>query len=229
MSTESLMSTDGDREFEALLEYLRVNRGFDFSTYKEPSLMRRIDKRMTTVGVDGYSNYADYLEVHPEEFGHLFDTILINVTAFFRNPPTWQFVSSEIIPRILQHKRNEEMIRVWSAGCASGEEAYSLATLLAEALGWEQFTRRVKVYATDIDEEALAEARHAAYRVERVKDVPPELLDKYFELAGDRYVFNQELRRCVIFGRHDLIQDMPISRIDLLACRNTLMYFNTET
>ena len=120
-------------------------------------------------------------------------------------------------------------LRVWSAGCASGEEAYTLAMVLAEMLGPTEFRDRVKIYATDVDEEALTQARQASYTEREVRGVPPELLERYFEPTGGRYVFRKDLRRSVIFGRNDLVQDAPISRIDLLVCRNTLMYFNAET
>ncbi len=216
-------------EFEQLLEYLRRSRGFDFTGYKRASLMRRVNKRMHLVGATSYSNYTDYLEVHPEEFARLFDTILINVTAFFRDPSAWEAVSSLVIPRIVAGKRPGDPIRVWSAGCASGEEAYTLAMVLAEALGIEAFRERVKIYATDVDEEALARARQATYTAREVQAIPQDLLAKYFEENNGRYTFHKDLRRSVIFGRHDLIQDAPISRIDLLSCRNTLMYLNTET
>ncbi len=117
---------------------------------------------------------------------------------------------------------------MWSAGCATGEEAYTLAILLAEAFGEEEFRRRVKIYATDADENALAVARQGTYDARQVEGVPAELLEKYFERSGSRYVFRNDLRRCLIFGRHDLIQDAAISRLDLLVCRNTLMYFNSD-
>jgi two-component system CheB/CheR fusion protein len=224
------MNVEGDNnEFEQLLEYLRRSRGFDFTGYKRTSLMRRVNKRMNTLAITSYAGYTDYLEVHPEEFGRLFDTILINVTAFFRDPSAWQAVQEQVTPRILAGKRAGDPIRVWSAGCASGEEAYSLAIVLAEALGIEAFRDRVKIYATDVDEEALARARQASYTAREVAGVPAELLAKYFEENNGRFAFHKDLRRSVIFGRHDLIQDAPISRIDLLSCRNTLMYLNTET
>ena len=135
----------------------------------------------------------------------------------------------EIVPRILENKRPEEPIRVWSAGCASGEEAYTLAMVLAEPLGADAFRSRVKIYATDVDEQALTIARHATYDSKRVEGIPPDLLDRYFERQDGRYTFRKDLRRLVIFGRNDLVQDAPISRIDLLVCRNTLMYFNAAT
>ena len=214
-------------EFTKLLDYLKVSRGFDFSAYKVSTLMRRIQKRMRDAGVNSYSEYTDYLEVHPTEFGPLFDTVLINVTSFFRDPPAWQHLADHIIPRLLEGSADRP-VRVWSAGCASGEEAFTIAMLLAEAVGEEGFKRRVKIYATDADEGALAAARQGSYSLAQVEGVPPELLEKYFDVVNDRHVFRSDLRRCLIFGRHDLIQDAAISRLDLLVCRNTLMYFNAE-
>lgn len=218
--------TNANPEFEALLDYLRRTRNFNFTGYKRPSLMRRVQKRMELVGIKTYNDYTDYLEVHPDEFAQLFNTILINVTAFFRDPAAWDYLSRELIPQIIEHQ--PKVIRVWSVGCASGEEAYTLAMVMAEALGVESFRDRVKIFATDVDEEALSHARQASYTPNEVAAVPPDLRDKYFEQVGSHYLFHRELRRLVIFGRHDLTQDSPISRINLLVSRNTLMYFNTD-
>ena len=218
-----------DVDFENLLQYLRNNRGFDFTGYKRSTLMRRVTKQMQYLNIETFANYQDYLEVHPDEFKALFNTILINVTAFFRDPLAWEYLAKEIIPNIIKNKQKNEQIRIWSAGCASGEEAYTLAIILAEILGIDDFRHRVKIYATDIDEEALNQARQASYSARNIHAVPLELRDKYFDLSNEKYIFQQDLRRAVIFGRHDLLQDAPISRLDLLVCRNTLMYFNSET
>lgn len=217
-----------DAKFEHLLEYLRQNRGFDFTGYKRPSLVRRVAKRMEMVNVENFADYVDYLEVHPEEFAVLFNTILINVTSFFRDPLAWKFLAESIVPRIMSGKGPDEPIRIWSAGCASGEEAYSIAMIMAEKLGKKDFRQRVKIYATDADEQALAVARQATYTAKEIQPVPEELREKYLDTAGARYSFNIDVRRSVIFGRHDLMQDAPMSRLDLLVCRNTLMYFNAE-
>jgi two-component system CheB/CheR fusion protein len=217
------------QEFETLVEYLKNNRGFDFSGYKRSSLRRRIGKRMQTLHIERYGDYLDYLEVHPEEFIQLFNTILINVTGFFRDMAAWDCLQTEVLPGLIAGKQPHEPIRVWSAGCASGEEAYTLAMMFAEALGLESFRQRVKIYATDVDEEALMQARQASYSTRDLQPMPPELRSKYFEEVGHRFVFRSDLRRAVIFGRHDLVQDAPISHLDLLVCRNTLMYFNAET
>jgi two-component system, chemotaxis family, CheB/CheR fusion protein len=215
-------------QFEALLAYLKTSRGFDFTAYKRSSLMRRVLVRMQTIGAQGFAAYLDFLQVDPEEFTRLFNTILINVTSFFRDPANWEYLREQVLPELVGPPKSADPIRVWSAGCASGEEAYSIAMLLAEALGMEAFRERVKIYATDVDEEALSHARHAAYGPRAADDVPAPLLERYFDRQDERYVFNKELRRSVIFGRHDLIQDAPISRVDLLICRNCLMYFNSE-
>ena len=213
---------------ETLLDYLHRTRGFDFSGYKRSSLARRIERRMQMVGIEAYAEYLDFLEVHPDEFQLLFNTILINVTGFFRDSAAWTALATHL-PQKVASRAKEKPLRIWCAGCASGEEAYTLAMLLAEALGPEQFARRVKIYATDVDDEALATARQGVYGAKAVENVPPELLEKYFVRSGAGWSFQKELRRAVIFGRHDLVQDAPISRIDVLACRNTLMYFNVET
>ncbi len=218
-----------DPSFEALLEYLKQIRGFDFTGYKRPSLKRLTSKRMQRVGVNSFSDYLDYIQVYPNEVNHLFDTLLLNVTTFFRDAPAWEVIQNDIIPRIISIKQNKDPIRAWSAGCASGEEAYTIAMILAEVLGAETFRERVKIYATDLDDEALAQGRLAIYSAKALQNLPEELRNKYFDTAGTNYMFRPDLRRCVIFGRHDLTHDAPISRLDLLVCRNTLMYFNSET
>ena len=217
-----------DLDFENLLQYLRINRGFDFTGYKRSTLMRRVTKQMETLNIDSFGNYQDYLEVHPDEFKNLFNTILINVTAFFRDSSAWDYLAKEIIPNIIKNKPKDGLIRFWSAGCASGQEAYTLAIIVAEILGVEEFRQRVKIYATDVDEEALTQSRQASYSAKNIIEIPLGLRDKYFDIVNKNYIFRQDLRRCVIFGRHDLLQDAPISRLDLLICRNTLMYFNSE-
>src|SRR5262249_33561725 len=154
--------------------------------------------------------------------------LLINVTGFFRDPLAWQALREHVLPELLSAKSARRPIRVWSAGCATGEEAYTLAIVLAETMGVEDFTSRVQIYATDPDDDALAEARAGVYAERQVAEVDEELRRKYFEANGTKYAFRRDLRRQVIFGRNDLTRDAPISRVDLLVARNTLMYFNAE-
>jgi len=218
-----------DTTLDALLEFIKETRGFDFTGYKRSTIQRRVAKRMAGVGADRYDDYVDYLELHAEEFAELFNTLLINTTGFFRDPQTWDFLAEEIAPQLLATRAPDSPIRVWCAGCASGEEPYTVAMVLAGVMGDPAFRERVKIYATDVDEEALDQARHGAYLPRQIEDVPPDALERFFERTDQRYVFRKDLRRSVIFGRNDLVQDAPISRIDLLVCRNTLMYFTAET
>src|SRR3954471_21301124 len=220
---------------------LKHTRGIDFSGYKRSTLRRRIGRRMAATGAETLADYRDYLEVQAEEYGLLFDSLLINVTAFFRDQPAWEplrsegvpqptgeTLRSEVVPQLLAEKPPTAPIRVWSAGCATGEEAFTLAIVLAEELGVEAFRERVKIYATDLDERALQTARTGTYDDRRLEDLPADLLEKFFEPGDGVRTFRRDLRRQVIFGRNDLTCDAPISRVDLLVVRNTLMYFNAE-
>lgn len=168
-------------EFEALLDYVRRNRGFDFTGYKRSSLMRRVNRRLQIVGIESYDSYLDYLEVHPEEFNYLFNTLLINITSFFRDQLAWEYIQTEILPRIIGDRDSNAPIRVWSAGCASGQEAYTMAIALTEVLGIDQFRERVKIYATDVDEEALNQARQAIYQERELAGLSPEQIQQFFE------------------------------------------------
>jgi two-component system, chemotaxis family, CheB/CheR fusion protein len=219
------LSLEAGQDFETLIEYMRESRGVDFTGYKRTTLVRRVAKRCQELGIDNFPAYLDYLQVHSDEFQMLFDRILINVTEFFRDQPAWDYLAENIVPKILA---SPGAIRIWSTGTASGEEAYSAAMVFCERMGPELFLRRVKIYATDIDEEALGKAR-TGYFAKDLESLDSGLRTKYFEALGSRFVFRASLRRALIFGRHDLMQDAPISRLDLLICRNTLMYFTAET
>ncbi len=223
-----MSASETDPSFEGLLEYLKKDRGFDFTGYKRSTLLRRTRKRMEEVGIGEFGEYHEHLETHPDEFTQLFNTILINVTSFFRDPEAWDALARELLVRVVERKQGGEPIRIWSAGCASGEETYTLVIMLAEMLGVERFREQVKIYATDVDQEALAQARYGSYAAADLEAIPAEVRERYFERAGERLTLRADLRRYVIFGRHDLVQDAPISHLDLLVCRNVLMYFNAE-
>jgi two-component system, chemotaxis family, CheB/CheR fusion protein len=224
-----MTATAPETTLDDLLNFVKATRGFDFTGYKRSSLERRVTKRMEDIGAESYDAYIDRLELHPEEFAHLFNTILINVTGFYRDPQTWDYLADEVIPELVQRRPQDALLRVWCAGVASGEEAYTVAMIFAGVLGEKGFLDRVKIYATDADEEALQQGRAATYSAKAVESLPQGALDKFFERTDQRFVFRKDLRRSVIFGRNDLVQDAPISRIDLLVCRNTLMYFTAET
>jgi len=222
------LSEAGERGLRALLDKLSGTHHFDFREYKEPTLVRRIRSRMSQVHVGSFETYGHFLDQHPEEYVALFNTILINVTEFFRDPEAWKIVADELIPRIVSGSGPSRSIRIWSAGCSSGEETYSVAMLLAEHLGKGMAEYLVKIYGTDLDEEALATARQAIYRLDQIKDVPHPLVEKYFTRDGQLYRVRRDLRRWCIFGAHNLTQAPPLSHIDMLVCRNVLIYFTSE-
>lgn len=211
-----------------LLSYLIQVHQVDLTGYKRPSLMRRTLVRMQKVRVEHYQGYLDYLQQHPDEVRHLLSTIYINFTYFLRDRPAWAYLADQVIPQILSNKASNEPIQVWSAGCASGEETYSLAMLLIEALGVEQFQQRVQIYGTDVDPDAILQARQGRYSAHAVESIPPALQARYFESRNNFYDWRQEFRHSINFQLHNLLQDPPLPHIDLLVCRNLLMYFTTE-
>lgn len=217
-----------DPAFARLLDKLSTAYNFDFREYKTASLVRRIRARTQQVRAETFDAYIEYLDGHPGEHVSLFNTILINVTTFFRDPEAWKVLVDTVIPRLIADAAESRSVRVWSAGCSSGEEAYSIAMLMAEHLGDREAHFNVKIYATDVDEDALAHARQALYRGEDLKEVPNELLDRYFVREGQAYRFRREYRRWCIFGRHNVAQDPPLSHVDLLVCRNVLIYFTSD-
>jgi two-component system CheB/CheR fusion protein len=226
-STDSTDSTDVTG-LEDLLAYLKQVQQVDLRGYKRPSLLRRIRLRMWDVKVEHHQDYLDYLKQQPDEITHLLNAVFINFTSFFRDRRVWDYLENELIPKIIASKAPNEPIRIWSAACASGEETYSLAILLAEALGIEQFQQRVRIYGTDVDSEAILQAQKGCYYSYAVEAVPPDLLEKYFERTAEGYRWRQQLYHPIIFRTHNLIQDAPLTCIDLLLCRNMLMYLTSE-
>jgi two-component system, chemotaxis family, CheB/CheR fusion protein len=216
-----------DVSLKELLQELAEQRGFDFRGYKRTTLERRFRKRMFELSIGEYAQYGEYIRKNPEEIDKLLTTILINVTAFFRDPPAWEILRHEILPPLLTQLKPGSSFRAWSAGCASGEEAYSIAIILAEFFGPRISEFDLKIYATDIDEEELTKARRAEYSTEAMRRVRAAWQEKYFH-GKDRLRVNREIRRLVIFGRSNLAHDAPISHVDLLVCRNVLIYFDSE-
>src|SRR5213083_2341022 len=215
-------------DLRELLEKLSAQYNFDLREYKEVSLVRRIRARMTQVRAESVSAYSRLLDENAGEHVALINTILINVTGFFRDSEAWKVLAEHVVPRLVEDAADSRSLRIWSTGCSSGEEAYSIAILLAERLGAPAENYTIKIYGTDVDEEALTAARQAVYRTEQLKDVPDRLVDRYFTREGQLYRFRREFRRWCIFGSHNLTQAPPLSHIDLLVCRNALIYFTGE-
>ncbi len=214
----------------ALLVQVREQTGMDFSHYKRPTILRRLQRRMVSLGIRQLADYAAYLAHHPEEGAHLVASFLINVTEFFRDPAFYVALRERVLPELIAYARTQgNVLRIWSAGCATGEEAYSVAILVVEALGDELSQFAVQIFATDLDEDALAFARRGIYPIAALASVPEDLRARAFTLQLDgSYEIAPRIRALVTFGQHDLGQRAPFPRIDLVLCRNVLIYFTLE-
>jgi two-component system CheB/CheR fusion protein len=223
------VAEDEERVLTQFLDRVRERTGIDFSAYKRPTVLRRLQRRMVATANPRLRDYVRYTQRHPEEFQRLSSAFLIKVTQFFRDADLFDHLGSTIVPQLIEDSRPRgRELRIWSAGCATGEEAYSLAILVAQALGPEIESFTVRIFATDLDEEAISFARRGVYPAAAVGAVTPEILDRYFERDGDHYEVSKEIRALVVFGQHDLGQRAPFPRIDLALCRNVLIYFTGE-
>lgn len=213
-----------EHEISEILELLRAQTGGDFRDYKHNTLLRRIERRMTIHKLKDLSEYRDLLGKKPEELYDLHNDILISVTAFFRDADAFLALHQVMEDLLSQDKGNE--IRIWSAGCATGEETYSIAIMLAEYLGKRITDYKIQIFGTDLYDGVLSIARQGRYQKAAVADLEPRLLEKYFVHRDGTYQLNQAIRSMVLFARHDLVRDPPFSRLNLVACRNVMIYFN---
>ena len=217
-----------DRQFTTFLEQLRERSGIDFGAYKPPTILRRLRHRMAATGTDDLNAYVRHIQRHPDEYQRLISSFLINVTEFFRDPELFAHLRDEVLPSLLDQAKGRGELRIWSAGCATGEEAYSLAILVLELLGDDAEELTVRIFATDIDNEAIAYARRGVYPKASLRAIPPDYVDRYFTPLNGAYEINKRVRSLVVFGQHDLGQRAPFPRIDLALCRNVLIYFTPD-
>lgn len=203
-----------------LLEKIYHEKGWDFRNYKKSSIMRRVSKRLTCLDIHSYKKYCQYLNDTPHEYEKLFSNLTIKVSEFFREPEVFGELCG-----IIKTNFSETVLKVWCCGCAYGEEAYSAAILLSECLTPDA-VKHTKVFATDIDGEALDQARKAQYREESLKNVPPDILEKYFFKADGQYKVKYNIRNLVKFGVLDIVGSPSISGVQILFCRNLFIYFN---
>jgi two-component system CheB/CheR fusion protein len=219
-------------EREALarfLEDLRDRHGMDFRSYKEPTIMRRLKRKMAVTGHESLEEYARHLEEDPEEYRQLVSAFLIKVTEFFRDPELFEYLREEVLPGLIEEaRRSGRQLRIWSAGCATGEEAYSLAMLLTEVLGAEAGLFNVRIFATDVDEDAVNFARQGLYPPSALSPLSDEQIRRFFDHEGGQYVVKKPIRNMIVFGEHDLARRSPFPRIDLAMSRNVLIYFTNE-
>lgn len=211
-----------------ILLLLRSTTGHDFSQYKKTTIGRRIERRMSQHELGDTGVYARYLKNHPAEVHALFKELLINVTSFFRDTEAFDTLKQEILPRLFADKPEGYVFRVWVAGCASGEEAYSIAILLRELMDEMQREFKVQLYATDLDEEAIAVARAGLYPPNIAQDITPQRLQRFFTREEAGYRINKTIREMVVFAIQNIIKDPPFTRLDLLSCRNLMIYLEPE-
>ncbi|WP_298912366.1 chemotaxis protein CheB [uncultured Roseobacter sp.] len=208
-----------------LLQILLARTRVDFREYKQTTINRRIERRMIALGIDSHEDYTQFCRVNPNAVDALFKDLLISVTRFFRDKSEFEALK-ELLPALLKNKTNTPF-RVWIAGCATGEEAYSIAILLCEALGGAkvQLKDHVQIFATDIDKDALEVARKGVYGMAALNDIPKDLSDRYFIQQNDGIRVIDSLRSAILFSDHNVCQDPPFQKVDLLCCRNLLIYF----
>jgi two-component system CheB/CheR fusion protein len=207
---------------------LRLRTGHDFSNYKRPTLLRRIERRMNVRDLPDLTSYAAFLKQHTEESGALLKDLLISVTNFFRDKKAFEALELDILPNLFRDKNAEDEVRIWIAGCATGEEAYSLAMLVAERTMGIIDAPKVQLFATDIDEAAIMVACEGLYTLNDAADVSAERLMRFFTKEGDSYRIKREIREMVLFANHNFLKDPPFSRLDLVSCRNVLIYLNSS-
>ncbi|WP_052476516.1 CheR family methyltransferase [Cohnella kolymensis] len=217
-----------EEELGTLFSILKQASGVDFSVYKQASIMRRIQRRMGIQQFQYLKGYNHYLYNHSNEVTALQKDLLIGVTQFFRDPAAFAILSDKVLPTIFEQRGVEKQIRVWVAGCSTGEEVYSLAILIRKYMEEIEETFDVKIFATDLDKDSIQFASKGIYPEKIAENVPPEHLNAYFTRQGNEYKVNKEIRQMVIFAQHNLISDPPFTQLDLVLCRNLLIYLQLE-
>ncbi|OIR05637.1 chemotaxis protein methyltransferase [mine drainage metagenome] len=227
-ANEAAPSPAAENSLSRILMLLRSGTGNDFSLYKKSTIGRRIERRMSQHNIDDMDTYARYLKEHPPEVQSLFKELLINVTSFFRDPEAFVVLKQNILPELLKNKPEHYVFRVWVAGCATGEEAYSIAILLHELMGENEFDFKTQIYSTDLDDDAIAVARAGVYPPNIAQDVTPERLRRFFVKEDAGYRVKKEIREMVVFATQNIIKDPPFTKLDLLSCRNLMIYLEPE-
>lgn len=217
-----------EAKLQQIFKKLPDETGHDFSNYKRSSVLRRIERRMQVNGQQTLSAYTNYIDENPEEIEELFKDLLISVTSFFRDPEAFKALKEKVIPELFKEKGADEELRIWVPGCATGEEAYSIAILLHEHARQLNKVPEIQIFATDIDDNALNLGRRGVYPESIAADLTKERLRRYFKKVGHEYHLEREITDQVLFAPHNLLRDPPFSKIDLISCRNLLIYLNRD-
>lgn len=223
-----VLDSDQEQTLLRILSHLHSRTGHDFSKYKRATVLRRLSRRMQIQRKDTLNSYLAFFRQNVEEVKSLFADLLISVTTFFRDPAAFEALQYEVIPRLFEQADGNRQIRVWTPGCATGEEAYTIAMLLLEEAGRREVWPDLQIFASDLDEGALSVGREGRYPAAIESDVSPDRLRRFFVREGDLYRVTQEVRDCVLFATHSLLKDPPFSRLDLISCRNLLIYLDRD-
>lgn len=215
-------------EIQNIIELLSSFSLVNFNHYKINSIVRRIEKRMVITGQRTAADYFKYLKVNATELNTLYKTSLIGVTSFFRDPETFQAFETLVVPEVCNQKDKYEQIRIWVPACSTGEEAYTIALLLENYIRENKLNIDYKIFATDLDNSALEFASLGHYSEEAIKDIPPALVDKFFNNDDAFYVISSDIRKKIIFVRHNVLRDPPFIRLDLISCRNLFIYLKAD-
>jgi len=219
------------QSFNKILHNIWRRRGVDFRQYRPRCLRRRVVVGMHDANVETFTQYLKFLKANPQSYDELLDRITINVSEFFRNPETFSAVRKIVIPEIIKRKQNisSHIIRVWSCGCATGEEPYSLSIIFREVFSELAPNFSVTILATDLDKEAIKRAQEGVYKGKNIRELKHSQCKQYFErLDDDRYKINHDIKAAVKFRHHNMITDEPLNRIDLIFCRNVIIYFTKD-
>jgi two-component system, chemotaxis family, CheB/CheR fusion protein len=214
--------------FQRILSHVHARTGQDFNQYKRSTILRRVERRMQLNGFPTLDGYLSFLRQHPNEAQSMFNDILIGVTNFFRDHEPWKALEEKVMPRLFQNKEHADEIRIWTIGCATGEEAYGLAMLLLEEAARHDVNPRMQIFASDLDENSIARGREGLYPAAIEADVSAERLERFFVREGEHFRVKHEIRDIVLFTNHNILRDPPFSRQDLIACRNVLIYLQRE-
>ncbi|MGM0582731.1 MAG: CheR family methyltransferase [Bacteroidota bacterium] len=215
-----------EEQLSEILELIKEHTPLDFTNYKRPTIIRRIIIRMTANKINTLKDYIDYIHKNTEELEILAKEFLISVTKFFRDKEAFEKLKDKVIPKIVENKLMVDTLKIWVVGCATGEEAYSMAILVKEELRRQNKDLEVKIFASDIDKEALAHASKGIYDHTIENNVSEELLEKYFISEEEKYRVSDTIRKMIIFADHDIVRHPPYGKIDLISCRNLLIYIN---
>ncbi|MGZ3872419.1 MAG: CheR family methyltransferase, partial [Mucilaginibacter sp.] len=213
-----------EETFRQLLTVLRIRRGVDFVNYKQNTIKRRIIRRMALNKIDKPADYLTFLRENKHEQDALYNDLLISVTNFFRDPQSFDLLCNTILPALIQHKTANDPLRIWVAGCATGEEAYSIAICIQEYMGDKTTDRKVQIFATDVSEIAISRARTGIYRPAELEGLSPIQVQQFFNKLDGSYQVNKSTRDMCVFAHHNLLKDPPFSKIDLVSCRNVMIY-----